>query len=603
MDICTKQWPSAAVRLVVVAAALVLVPSIADAGNPRRARYCAAGDSVFWFVQASDTHVGARGTEDTSRLNWLVTAGRSTIDPSFIVVTGDLTDSTNGNIFGYPNGPYQAEWTAYKDILAAAGAGPDVYYDLPGNHDAYNDRYFAYYLGNSVQGRATGRTQLSWTRQFAFGKYHFLGVNSADNTGASFSLTWPWGDYAGLDAGELDYINTQLGLNADANLTFVFGHHPVTDTGASDDTWLYYGHTQFVSALDTRGASAYGYGHTHDSSEVLFAGDSYTGLMGGGGLYYENVASLGKSGGQNYSVFAVDCDGVSVVTQTVGTWPVVLVTAPVDRLVGGRADPYAYSVPNSATNPIRALVFDERTVGTVEFRVDDAGSWQPMSPVAGSSALWQGTWDASALLGDHTIEVRATTASGVRSHTIAVTVSAPPVNHAPVALADADSTPAGTALTRAAPGLLANDTDPDGDTLTAGDATWPAHGSLSLAPDGSFTYTPNAGYTGTDSFSYRASDGLLSSDPATVTISVTPVTDIVTITTATYARRTNTLKVEATTSQPGTGTALTVVGYGGMTYSAKTKKYTFQAPLASAPATVTVTSSLGGSATKTVTVK
>jgi len=25
------------------------------------------------------------------------------------------------------------------------------YYDLPGNHDAYNDRYFAYYLANSVQ--------------------------------------------------------------------------------------------------------------------------------------------------------------------------------------------------------------------------------------------------------------------------------------------------------------------------------------------------------------------------------------------------------------------------------------------------------------------
>jgi len=80
---------------------------------------------------------------------------------------------------------------------------------------------------------------------------------------------------------------------------------------------------------------------------------------------------------------------------------------------------------------------------------------------------------------------------------------------------------AGTQLTVQAPGVLANDTDSDSPSRTAVRASDPAHGSLALNPDGSFTYVPNADFAGTDSFSYRASDGTTTSDPVTVTVSVT----------------------------------------------------------------------------------
>jgi uncharacterized delta-60 repeat protein len=73
-------------------------------------------------------------------------------------------------------------------------------------------------------------------------------------------------------------------------------------------------------------------------------------------------------------------------------------------------------------------------------------------------------------------------------------------------------------------GVLANDTDVDGDTLTAAVVTPPAHGTLSPAADGSFTYTPNTGFVGTDSFTYRASDGVATSAPQTATISVRGLT-------------------------------------------------------------------------------
>src|SRR5512132_2282183 len=107
--------------------------------------------------------------------------------------------------------------------------------------------------------------------------------------------------------------------------------------------------------------------------------------------------------------------------------------------------------------------------------------------------------------------------------TVTITVSA--VNDAPVAAADTYTTAEDTTLTVAAPGVLGNDSDPDGDTLTAVLASGPSHGSLTLNANGSFAYTPAANYNGPDSFIYRAGDGNLTSNLATVTIAVSAVND------------------------------------------------------------------------------
>ncbi len=68
--------------------------------------------------------------------------------------------------------------------------------------------------------------------------------------------------------------------------------------------------------------------------------------------------------------------------------------------------------------------------------------------------------------------------------------------------------------------VLTNDSDPDGDAITAHLATNPAHGNLSLNPDGSFTYSPAAGFLGTDSFTYFDNDGVLNGNTATVNLNV-----------------------------------------------------------------------------------
>ncbi len=72
----------------------------------------------------------------------------------------------------------------------------------------------------------------------------------------------------------------------------------------------------------------------------------------------------------------------------------------------------------------------------------------------------------------------------------------------------------------AAPGVLSNDADPNTNLLSAVLAIGPAHGTLTLNADGSFTYTPVPGYSGADSFTYKASDGILESNVATVSLQV-----------------------------------------------------------------------------------
>ena len=94
-------------------------------------------------------------------------------------------------------------------------------------------------------------------------------------------------------------------------------------------------------------------------------------------------------------------------------------------------------------------------------------------------------------------------------------------NNPPVAVDDGYSMVKNTTLNVPAPGVLANDSDPDGDTLTAALASSvTSNGTLSFFTDGSFIYTPDLDFTGTDSFTYTANDGLADSNEATVTITI-----------------------------------------------------------------------------------
>lgn len=95
-------------------------------------------------------------------------------------------------------------------------------------------------------------------------------------------------------------------------------------------------------------------------------------------------------------------------------------------------------------------------------------------------------------------------------------------DHAPVVVADKYTTTKDQPVIVSAAGVLANDSDADGDPLSASLLQSPANGSVVMQPDGSFIYTPKPGYVGNDSFSYQATDGVNWSSAASVNISMSP---------------------------------------------------------------------------------
>lgn len=531
---------------VLVSAALLLIfplltSTSESAQDPSSAAYYSPeNDRLFWFIQVSDLHINVEKPQSSSNLTWLVGEARTAIDPEFIVATGDLTDSVfESGFFDIPNGPHLVEWVEYWEILVDNDINKDNYYDIPGNHDAYNDQFFDYYLANSIQGPFhQGRTQFSWVRNFIFGNYHFLGVNTADNSGE----TWwgpHFGDNAGLDALELPFIQEELELHSSATLSMIFGHHPIRHKGTSTDTYLRYGANEFIDLMDFYNVSMYAYGHLHEFSEEFFTNSEAI-----EGLYYLNVNTLGKSNVNNYNIIAIDSNGISIRNKDLRSWPAVVITAPVDVDLGVADNPYTYYVPNSSANPIRALVFDVNEVTSVEYRIGTINanspvSWsvrQTMDQVVNNPYLWEASrepstgriWDASNLSeGYYIIEVLAEVKEGsnvIRSDTDTITTYVYQqlgANNPPVANNIVHSINKDTTLTVPAPGVLANDYDPDFDPITAVLDSGPENGTLEFFyADGSFKYTPGPGFSGLDSFTYTASDVSLSSDPATVTIIV-----------------------------------------------------------------------------------
>jgi VCBS repeat-containing protein len=112
------------------------------------------------------------------------------------------------------------------------------------------------------------------------------------------------------------------------------------------------------------------------------------------------------------------------------------------------------------------------------------------------------------------------------SNLVTVTLNVSEVNLPPEANDDAYSVDEDTVLNvAAAVGVLANDTDANGDVLTASRVSGPDHGSLQLNFDGSFTYTPEADFFGSDTFMYRAGDGEFETALTTVAITVNPIND------------------------------------------------------------------------------
>jgi VCBS repeat-containing protein len=163
-------------------------------------------------------------------------------------------------------------------------------------------------------------------------------------------------------------------------------------------------------------------------------------------------------------------------------------------------------------------------------------------PVVAGTNTFYVTTPASAAIGFTTARFRLSTTGGlfnyglgiggeVEDHLIEVLSGDPPVG-----ANDRFQTAEDNFLTVNAPGVLANDVDPDLDPIRVFDSDrsqpgvqpvlGPQNGYLTLNADGSFVYVPKQDFFGTDTFIYYVTDRRMTSNlPVTVTVTVTPVND------------------------------------------------------------------------------
>jgi VCBS repeat-containing protein len=156
-------------------------------------------------------------------------------------------------------------------------------------------------------------------------------------------------------------------------------------------------------------------------------------------------------------------------------------------------------------SPLTAQLVAGTAHGTLVLNPDGSFSYIPEAGFSGSDSF---TYQASDGAGVGNIA------------TVTLTVT-PEGTTVPIeAAGDAYQVAAETTLTVDLPGVLANDTDAEGDALTATLVAGPTSGTVTLNADGSFSYTPAVGFAGSDSFTYQAGDGANMSNIATVTIEV-----------------------------------------------------------------------------------
>ncbi|MCF2859763.1 Ig-like domain-containing protein [Pseudoalteromonas sp. SMS1] len=122
--------------------------------------------------------------------------------------------------------------------------------------------------------------------------------------------------------------------------------------------------------------------------------------------------------------------------------------------------------------------------------------------------------------GDDTFTYTVEDAAGAISNKATVTMTVIPVNDAPVAVDQNLSLDEDASLL-----VTLSGTDQESDTLSYQIQSGVSNGTLEAQSDTTWLYTPSAHFNGSDTFTFVANDGVLSSQPATIKLTVNAVND------------------------------------------------------------------------------
>ncbi|MDA1277237.1 MAG: Ig-like domain-containing protein [Verrucomicrobia bacterium] len=196
---------------------------------------------------------------------------------------------------------------------------------------------------------------------------------------------------------------------------------------------------------------------------------------------------------------------------------------------GGIVDLQIISAGASDTATVK-FYYGDAVTGAAEIalllRYYDGSAWVNLLSSGGATPIKDTTDDLDSTVSGGRFTVVFNNTSTPKITELGGTFIAMSINRAPLANADAVTLAEDDVLAVGAPGVLGNDSDPDGDGLQAVLVSGTSHGQVTLQTDGSFHYTPQANYNGLDIFSYKVNDGNADSSVAMVSITVMPVNDV-----------------------------------------------------------------------------
>ena len=149
-------------------------------------------ENIFWFIQISDIHLSLEGDPQQTRKKDLITFCKSTIplvDPSFVLVTGDLTDAKFSDQIRSQQ--FKDEWLMYSEILTSSGVLEKYkWLDLRGNHDNFDVQshnpevdFYRTYAQKWQQHHETDSDSYIYIHQTQFGRYSFIGLDACLHPG------------------------------------------------------------------------------------------------------------------------------------------------------------------------------------------------------------------------------------------------------------------------------------------------------------------------------------------------------------------------------------------------------------------------------------
>lgn len=324
--------------------------------------------NLFWFIQISDTQFLWYDENKIASFYNFLNETYKEIDPLFIYHTGDLVDAYSGlqqNKF---------EWELYKKALDDNKMNASIYMDVIGNHDAAQDPNFNYFLNYSMMGRSFNTTQYSFNKTFDFGKYAFIGLNTAKESYNLFEFVFQ----GFLNSEEINWYENELEKYKECDKIFVFGHHPPNYppyyTIQSEESLS---GKDFYELNEDYNVSYYFCGHTHENAIQHF-----------NDLLMISTLNFDQNNGA-YRIIALDNDRLSTSIETVGVWPQAIITNPSE-------EEYLFGDLNVKDEKLRAIAWDPKGIDSVTWSFFDINgehqitNWKPLERIFANEPLWEG---------------------------------------------------------------------------------------------------------------------------------------------------------------------------------------------------------------------